>query len=359
MDRTNSDFFPAWFFVATHSALLAIKLSENFTVEDHSILSKGEYYGISVPRDRDSVLHNKVIAKTENKLEIRSSNPPFEIFQSTDITSEKGSIHQLIHKNKKIFLTVTERNEIAISSESGGQAQTVKIDDYDEDVNHINSLFSKGQYIAAVLRNHRSSLSELVVFRESDMSVVNRSKLWHNFVHNLFIENNKMYYNATLDRSLIRVDVSNGEVDGRLRLPGHVKGMSVIDDLIIVGVSEVVGREDRPTAYGQLAVVDRKKLSLVKLIDINFDYFQKPSGNVNEIRCISGAERGEVCEEDPSIPPSSMHLNEIGPLREMWQLLFVGSIPETFRIWFENGSNLFPNGGDVFQPSSARTDHTF
>jgi hypothetical protein len=63
--------------------------------------------------------------------------------------------------------------------------------------------------------------------------------------------------------------------------------LSVTERYFVIGVSEMSERSERPKSKGYLALIDKKTLSLVKLIDLNRVTYPQNLGNINEVRCLS------------------------------------------------------------------------
>ena len=93
---------------------------------------------------------------------------------------------------------------------------------------------------------------------------------------------------AVEEKGIIIVDLEKDRIAKRIPFKGwHTKGISVTDKYIVIGLSEVTFRDKRFVAQGKLAVLDRKSLSILKIVDLNFQDLPHPIGNVNEIRCLS------------------------------------------------------------------------
>jgi hypothetical protein len=151
-----------------------------------------------------------------------------------------------------------------------------------------------------------------------------RLSLWHENCHNVFFDEARLYYNASLAKRLVAVDLERERVSKKLSFAritsdmpvnsGHVKGISVTKDHLVVGVSEHTTREKRPTSKGYLAVVDRHSLSTLAVIDLNFPDLPHPIGNINEVRCLSGGELGQSRSASSKVDWSVIRLAKSSPL---------------------------------------------
>jgi hypothetical protein len=125
-------------------------------------------------------------------------------------------------------------------------------------------------------------------------------------------------YNASLAKRLVVVDLERERLVKKLAFAGlakdmpanagHVKGISVTEDYLMVGVSEHTSRDKRPTSMGYLGVVDRCSLSVLAVVDLNFPGLPHPIGNINEIRCLSGGELAQSRSAPSNVDWASVRL---------------------------------------------------
>jgi hypothetical protein len=146
--------------------------------------------------------------------------------------------------------------------------------------------------------------------------------------HNIFVDRNYLFYNASAAREFIAVDLAKETVVKKLPFPGfHTKGMSVTQDYIVIGLSAHAAHYmDRIHSVGRLAVIDRHTLSVIKVIEVELPTLAAPIGNINEIRCLSEPELGHSATTTIDLAWNSLRLAKSSTLRYRLQQLKMKSL---------------------------------
>ncbi|MCS3668062.1 hypothetical protein GGP77_002305 [Salinibacter ruber] len=273
--------------VSTHSFLVVICLSEKLEVTDHLVVNKGHHYGVALG-DEYFVSKNK-----DKFFEKRKYEKPYESVNRVEPPVQGKEIHQICFANSGYYVADTYNNRVIYFKENNEVLHVHNLYSFDDDYNHVNSVFPCGNIIFALLHNHGREPSEIVALRHTPsrgFSRVRGLRLWHEGCHNIFLDDEHLYYNASGNGYFVVANTSTGEVVKKVELNGHTKGMAVFGDTILVGVSEFAQQEDRPEARGLIAILDRSSLNLKSMVDVNFDTLPRPIGNINEIRCLTGGD---------------------------------------------------------------------
>lgn len=136
----------------------------------------------------------------------------------------------------------------------------------------------------------------------------------------------RLYYNASRDGRLIAVDLRGEQVAARSpRLAGHNKGLAVVRDVLVVGVSDHAPGHLRPMARGRLAVLDRATLRLRALVELQAG--SRPVGNVNEVRCLSEPDLGHAGPGPFELPWGTMRLSSADRVHHWRKRLLVWPPP--------------------------------
>jgi hypothetical protein len=103
-------------------------------------------------------------------------------------------------------------------------------------------------------------------------------------------------------------------VSERVGFEGHSKGISMTRDFLVVGLSEHTFRDRRFRSRGQLVIMDRRSLSVIATVDLNFPSLPHPIGNINEVRCLSGEELAQAQTHPPNFDWPKLRLAKNDPV---------------------------------------------
>jgi hypothetical protein len=304
------------YIISTHSFLILVNFSEDWDIQDYQVLSKGYHFGISVQNclmkkngDMVSAESNQSIdtltvyrggksGVEQNEMSLLTFKTNGEVVSNVPISGNLGDVHQLAYANGGIYIANTRYNRITFQSLDSNFCQEYAFHGLDYDRNHINSVFPSGNQIFVILHNLAYSESELAILYHDPISgfeLKHVLSLWNVGCHNVFVDGDYLFYNASQKHHFVVVDLKNDRIAKRISFTGwHTKGISVTDKYIVVGLSEHTFRDKRLLAQGKLAVMDKNSLSTLRIVDLDFPDLPHPIGNVNEIRCLSEVEMAQA-----------------------------------------------------------------
>ncbi|NUQ36316.1 MAG: hypothetical protein HUU23_00660 [Caldilineales bacterium] len=274
------------FVVSTHSRLLRIDLDAHWRITDMAVLADGPHYGIALaPQPLPGI-----IAKS-NTCDLTA----YDLSQDANRAqmpvphTNNDHIHQIAFARDGLYIANTFYNSLTYQTLDGSIRHEYAFNGHRTDINHVNSVYPCGDLVLVLLHN-RSQPSQIAVL-EHDLArgfaAREMIRLPHNGCHNVFVDQRYLYYCASGVGHFVVVDLRKKQIKLDLPFAGHTKGLSVTEDHIVFGLSEHAKREARLTSRGQLVVVDRCRLAICSMIDLNE---QGAVGNVNEIRCLSEPE---------------------------------------------------------------------
>ena len=288
------------FAVGTHSFLTSVRFTRDWDFLDMQVLSDGHHYGIGLFDDGSE----RFIAKRRRRETLtayRRSDSQAHTWMASDsfnLGPDYRFIHQIALDRDRLYIANTDFNSVV--RVRWGETACVKhnFNGHVTDVNHVNSVFPVGsESVLCLLHNRGDRLSEVALLSqdphsESSFSLVWQAPLWHTGCHNVFTDGEILAYNASAAGLFVVVDLRVQRVIRELAFPGHTKGLSVLRDYFVIGFSDHAEREKRRTTNGQLAVIDRNNLDVVRILDLNHAILPHPIGNVNEVRCTSHLDFG-------------------------------------------------------------------
>ncbi len=317
------------FVVATHSFLLALEVDPAWHVVNHALLSSGYHYGIGLLPDtvqHHNVSHfvayrggNTLKEQNDRKLISFKNSPSWEQESATVLGEGFEDIHQVICANNGIYIANTGHNSIVYLADDASQ-QEYFFGNLTHDHNHVNSIFSYGEVLLVMLHNKAHKETELAMLRHDrakGFAFATTLSLWNIGCHNIYVEDQFLYYNASREQQIVVVDIPRNQIAHKIQLDGHTKGMSVVGNHMIVGVSEHTVRDLRSTSKGHLVVIDKESLTQITTIDINFPDLPHPVGNINEVRCISDKDLAHTVNPQPAVDLSKLTLARSSRLRHL------------------------------------------
>lgn len=281
--------------IATHSQLLVARLDERGELVSQSTLnSGGHHYGIAL----DPLDEGTILSKQKSSVLTRySAESPYESLDEIHIPGRLRFVHQIAAVKGGIYLANSHYNSLVFSGHNEGPYHEFYFNGLHSDVNHVNSVYPCGHQIFVLLHNRGKKPSQIVILdHDLDRGFEYRKtlNLWHGGCHNVIVDDGRLYYNASADGRFVVIDLERQEVIKEMAFPGHTKGMSLKGDTLVLGYSDSVAREQRVSARGYLVSVSTSDLSVRSIVDLNTVGSKGPVGNVNEVRCISGGERGHT-----------------------------------------------------------------
>lgn len=301
--------------ISTHSRLLAVEVRGG-EIAAATTLAEGYHYGISIlesPRPGPSrVLAYRGGASVETQLD-----PSLHLYEGGVREGFRrverrpmdgfGDVHQISSANGGVYVTDTKHNRLAYLDGDGVAVDEFAFGAHRRDENHLNSVFPCGRQVLVMLHNLKRRESQVGVLTHAPgEGFVLRGllSLWHRNCHNVFVDDRRLFYHASMANELIVVDRRSDRIERRVRFDdlteplgwsGHGKGLSVGADVIVAGVSQEARRSERGSSHSVLAVLDRNDLGLLRTIPLTMPGLGEGCGNINEIRCLGpgdAAERG-------------------------------------------------------------------
>jgi hypothetical protein len=301
--------------IASHAMLATVDIDpRTFEVADWNVLSQGYHYGIGVEGSDGPAAVLRAYRGGDSPH--RQSSPSLLTFDHHRGTAGAvssldgfGDVHQLVPHAGGWLVADTQHDRIVFLG--GAERFTWSFGDDDSDVHHVNSIFPAGRTVLAMLHNRRRRESQIAVLEfdpDRGFDLVALLSLWDILCHNVYVEGDRLLYNASYVNELVLVDLSEDRVARRVRLDaaaavlpggrGHAKGLSVSGDHVALGVSEEASRDHRPTSQGALMLLDRRELEMEALVPL--DMFPFPVGNINEVRRL---DRPDLAQGAPHLAP--------------------------------------------------------
>jgi hypothetical protein len=297
------------YLIATHSQLVALTFDRNWRISGVRPLARGHHYGIGFLQtaELDAVL----VKQDDRQLRVLDRQTLEEVAAPIPFLGETGAIHQISCANGGLYFANTDFNNIVYQTLDGTTYHSYHFEGKSFDHNHINSVFPCGNQIYALLHNKGRTLTELAILEHdphAGFTFRQTMSIWDHGCHNVFLEGTRLYYNASSTGQFVVVDLTTQQVLARLTYPGHTKGLSVVDDHIVIGFSEHAERHARNKTRGFLAVIDQKTLNEIDIIDLDELDLPIAVGNINEVRCISGGERTHASDAPLALDWANLRL---------------------------------------------------
>ena len=290
------------FVIATHGGLYFVVLDEKFEISRSQLIDDGYHYGVTVDVAADC---NSSTIYAYRGGPGRKDVLPRQIrvwnFDGESVTAgeqlplykEAGDIHQITRHGVRGFLVSNSRaNSIDRWDPQQGLQDRIHINDFDTDVNHINSVYPVDGVVAVMLHNFRKLESQIVVLEDdgSSLKELGRFSLKDWCCHNIGVIGHDLFLNASSARAIVKIDLRTLRETGRKKLDKHTKGMSCDGKLIYAGMSDSAGRAERVKSCGWLNVVDPESLKIINQVQLTEPNRGTAFGNVNEVRLLNEAD---------------------------------------------------------------------
>jgi len=290
--------------IATHSGIFYIELDDKFEICSSKRVSSGYHYGITNIRKTgnktaECYFYNggedvlKQTTPTIKKALITESD--IQIDEEFSLSVEEfGQIHQIEYmsndtNNDSIYVVNTEFNSIVSWEKTKGILSTYHVNNVSYDLNHVNSVHVDRNHIAIMLHNKRKMESQIeVLIREG--ATLKKEAIYSLFdvqCHNIELDEENLFYNASADRSFVSIDRNSGKVRKRIKFAQHTKGLACEQEYILVGLSDYTKRDQRSTSSSWIAILRKDSLEKVKILPLNIEGIGDRIGNVNEIRVLN------------------------------------------------------------------------
>lgn len=282
--------------IGTHSFLLQATIDKNLNLSTIvPIKSYKHHYGICPLSNTDYSFiamtreNNCFEFYKKNSISEKINHQGYELVSIIKPTGNFSDIHQIVCQDNGIYIANTGYNSICFISNQGKRIEYF-IDHKKTDVNHINSIFTLSNKRALILLHNKGESNSKVVLiqRKKDKIIpLHSCFIWDKKCHNIYLNNKYLVYNSSVSGELVIVDLMTQKIIKRIDFSGHTKGLSVTEKYFVIGVSEHAKGKKRFYSKGNLAIIDRNTLNVVRILDINTDNLPQAVGNINEVRCLS------------------------------------------------------------------------
>ncbi|RON57272.1 hypothetical protein [Pseudomonas frederiksbergensis] len=282
---------PVFAIVATAEYLLLVDLSSKRVIPLES--ERPEYYGVSwFPGGNELVLSHSGI--DNNKLmDIHSyANSELGWLSHGQYRSDSflSAPHQIIcASDGRVVSTNTGRNAItALDLNKPGHFQEKKLSEARWDRlsvqeikgDHLNSLFEKDGHLYVVAHGHHNG-SLLAVLTYPELELVSLEPIeGRTGLHNIWVsdEGQKIACHSNIGAL---IDVDSNRIVWEAGSPIFTRGLAVTTDFMVVGESQMTGRNLRRSSMSGLWILERDSYKPL-------DYFcLGPYGAVNEVRLLN------------------------------------------------------------------------
>jgi len=277
------------FMIGTHRGLYTLEICPETEVSNMQLIRGGHSYGICQFRDliyaKQSDHHIGKYSYLDGKLEFIGKF-------SVELETPPKAVHQIsVDKDGTLLLVDTHNNRLLRVDGSGELISIYRLGPENNDVLHLNSVFTTNSHIHLLAHMGDTPPSKLITFENRNhLEQVTERSLVYSGCHNIYLDSSHVYFNASRQGQLVKYDLSTKRTDS-LNYGGHVKGMSVIQNYMVIGVSETKVRAERKLSRASIAFVNLDDFSKHRLFQLRSDEEGNEIGNVNEIRCLSHVEK--------------------------------------------------------------------
>ncbi len=300
--------------VATHAQLLRVTLDSTFRLVNRQVLARGHHYGIALPDGEG----RRIWAKSDDRALIcyeRTDSDDWRVTGTLPFRRRVGYVHQIAHANGGLYIANTTYNSVVYQDDKGQIEHEYTFYGRHDGRNHVNSVYPGPGFVFVLLHNKDREPSQVILCAHSlttGFRPLLTLGLGHFGCHNVFVDQAYVYYNASRSGRFVVVTRQNPAIVRELSFPGHVKGLAVTADHLILGYSDHAPRSQRAASAGYLVIIDRRRWEPLATVDLNA---AGPVGNINEIRCLSQPDHAHAAGD-----PGLQALQPFWLLREtVWQ----------------------------------------
>lgn len=296
------------YIVGTHSFLLLVAVNADWTVSHAEVLDTGHFYGIAPTADGGFIAKG---GRGERLTRFVTAGRSYRAVDSWLLGDSFRYVHQIAILRDEIWVANTDHNAIdVLSLDRSGPGRRLHLRGSSTDKNHVNSVFPCGDTVFALLNNKGRIPAQVVALpARGELRESHAMSLWDTGAHNVFMDRDRLLYNASKRGHMVAVDLRRQRVERRVPFRGHTKGLSVTAQEVVLGVSDHAERRARFHSRGQLAVLARQTLDLMTMIDLN-DAIGRNTGNVNEIRRIDGPDDAHGVDAPPHLSWRELTLSD-------------------------------------------------
>lgn len=270
--------------VATVSALLLVDLKTAAVkvVENH----RSEYYGISWWPNSDSIVlshtdfDNTRLDSLQNYVNSEKGLLSFGQHPSSTFLSDPHQI--LCAPDQQVITTNTGKNCITIYDKNTDFRRDIRINDvpWDRFVTdnpygeHFNSVFLKNNFLYVLAHGWKKG-SYILQYTYPQCELIKKYPIKHKTgLHNIWIDEAENIFACHSEAGGL-VEVHSNELLWSSSHASFTRGMAVANDIIIIGDSGLISRNNRKSSCGDLWILDRKTFQTLDFI---------PLGNYGVVR---------------------------------------------------------------------------
>lgn len=303
--------------------LVEVDFDSDWTATDYRVLADGYHFGTMSRPTPDGLevvaFHDTRFSPGDRENFIRTYRMQagqLELIDDRRVGPDWLDVHQMAYDGEHILTTSTGTNSVCRYSLDLQRVACRQLEGSVADINHVNSLFICGGHALVMLHNMSRRTSEVAVLdrTSAELEVVATLPLWHTCCHNLFVDADRLIYNASVEQALVAVDLQKDRIVDFVPIDcGHNKGLSATEDALIIGLSEEASRWKRGKTRGGLLVVDRETLKPIRQIDLQPP--GRPTGNINEVRRLDAPDLAVGSADLPTIDWEPLRFAAGEPLR--------------------------------------------
>jgi hypothetical protein len=286
--------------VGTHSRLLRI-VTDGKDCEWSEIDAAARYYGMTYMPDGNicvAMNHLCVPIKRFDENPYHTTTSQLRILdwpklewhdmRPLPLSPFLGDVHQILYAHGGLYICDCSRNALMFWRDDDNLYPSVGehdlahrellFDGTTVDSSHPNSIcVIDDEHVAVLLHNRHDRPSEVALVNntaDGPLATVARTPLAHQGAHNLYVRDNVALYNASEDGAVVTYDLDKQRVITEVGVGGHVKGMAITNNHLVVGTSQHAIFADRFGAAADILVFAQDNPTV---------YARMPLGNVGNI----------------------------------------------------------------------------
>ncbi|WP_286818092.1 hypothetical protein [Pseudomonas sp. PGPPP2] len=277
--------------VATTTHLLLVDLqSKQTTIVEKD---KPEYYGISWLPNSDSLVLSHSATDNSKLIDIEAyANSEVGYLSSGNIVSERflSAPHQILcASDGRVICTNTGRNSITVVDlHKPGFFQEKRLSSARWDRlslgsttgDHLNSIFEKDGKVYVIVHGH-SRGAALAVLSYPELEILEIAPIdGRTGLHNIWVTEDEQKISCHSSIGGL-IDVESNKVIWQAGSPVYTRGLAATSNIVLVGESEITGRDLRRTSASGLWVLEKNSLKTLDYIYLGM------YGAVNEVRLLN------------------------------------------------------------------------
>lgn len=321
--------------VATTRYLLLVELNSRKVTPLEK--ERPEYYGISwFPESEHLVTSHSALdnAKLRDISDYANSEVGYIKHGDFNTAGFLSAPHQILcASDGRVVCTNTGRNSItAINIENPFLYHEVRISQsrwdrlslQDITGDHLNSVFESSGYLYVIAHGYDKG-STLAILKYPELELLSLTPIKNRTgLHNIWVTDIGQKITCHSSRGSL-IDIDSNEVLWTAGSQVYIRGLAASDEVIVLGESQITGREERTSSLSGLWIVDRKTYKALDYLCLG------PYGAVNEVRLLNipdHAHHGHIFKNF-----SSLYENTFFERFSSERLLRAGNFAKSSEIW--------------------------